>query len=145
MDIPLMSLIGREKEKSIFKKIIDSKEAEFLVVYGRRRVGKTYIIQHCCSKVDYYLECTGMKNGKIPVQIGHFIKQFSDLFYQGIALQSPRSWPDAFDLLTTKLKQIPKNKKIVLFFDELPWLASKRSDFLSALDYYWNFYFYWRA
>lgn len=73
--------LGREKEKSIFKKIIGSKEAEFLVVYGRRRGGKTYIIQHCCSQVDYYLESTGMKNGKIPVQIGHFIKQYSDLLY----------------------------------------------------------------
>lgn len=133
-----MIIIGREKEKEILTKIIKSKDAEFLVVLGRRRVGKTYLIQHCCSDADYYFECTGMKDGKLSFQLSHFIKQFSSLFYQGINLEKPKNWQDAFDLLTKQIKQIPIDKTIVLFFDELPWLASKRSGFLSVLDHYWN-------
>lgn len=64
-----MKLVGRKREIDVFKQILASKNAEFVAVYGRRRVGKTFLIQHCCSHEDVYLECTGIKDGKLREQL----------------------------------------------------------------------------
>jgi uncharacterized protein len=133
-----MDLIGRQREIGIFKQVISSKQAEFVAVYGRRRVGKTFLVQQCCSHEGLYLECTGIKDGKLKEQLDNFIKKFANVFYPGISLQAPKTWKEAFELLTFQIKNLSKSKKIVLFFDELPWLASRKSDFMQNLDYFWN-------
>lgn len=133
-----MKLVGRKREINIFKQILSSNNAEFVAVYGRRRVGKTFLIQHCCSQEDVYLECTGTKDGKLREQLSNFANKFARTFYPGLTLQPPKTWKEAFTLLTQQIKKLPETKKIVLFFDELPWLASRKSDFLQNLDYFWN-------
>ena len=77
-----MKIIGREKEKALLKQIVSSKNAEFVALYGRRRVGKTYLIQQCLSKKGVYLdlECTGFKDGNLQDQLTNFIKSFQDFF-----------------------------------------------------------------
>ena len=133
-----MTLIGRKSEILLLHKLIKSPKAEFIALYGRRRIGKTSLIQHCFSSSEIYFECTGVKNGKLSLQLGHFIKRFSLAFHPLFPITPPKSWEDAFELLTYQIKQISPKEKIVLFFDELPWLSGKKSEFLSALDYAWN-------
>lgn len=67
----------------------------------------------------------------------HFVQQVGKIFYGGALLATPKSWDDAFNILTDAIKLVP-NKKIILFFDELPWMATKKSMLLQELDYYWN-------
>jgi uncharacterized protein len=132
------SLIGRAKESKIFQQIVASKKPEFVGVYGRRRIGKTFLIQQCLAQTDVYLECTGLKDGNTKTQLANFIQRFSAVFYPQLSLSTPRDWRSAFTLLTTEIKKIPATKKIVLFLDEIPWLATKKSTFLQNLDYFWN-------
>ena len=133
-----MKLIGRQREIAIFKKLLASRQAEFLAVYGRRRVGKTFLIQQCCASDGVYFECTGIKDGKLSKQLENFIEEFSKVFYPGLTLQPSTSWKEAFTLLTEQARNLPKSKKLILFFDELPWLASRKSEFMETLDYFWN-------
>jgi AAA+ ATPase superfamily predicted ATPase len=135
------NIIGREKEIKLLNQVWSSKEAEFVAVYGRRRVGKTHLIREFFSdKAAIYFELSGEKDGSLASQLGNFIEVFSNVFFKGIPLQTPKSWKSAFALLTQELEKLPKSKKMVLFFDELPWLATKKSGMLQALDYYWNRY-----
>jgi len=72
--------------------------------------------------------------------IAHFTQRIGEAFLGGIIPRTANNWDGAFRLLTDAINKIPKNKKIVLFLDELPWLATKKSKLLQMLDYYWNQY-----
>ncbi len=135
-------IIGRKKELALLQKVYDSKQSEFVVVYGRRRIGKTFLIREFFSKQDcVYFQVTGMQKGKMSLQIKKFIETLSLVFFDEIPLIAPDSWDGAFDLLH---KQVVKSdKKVVVFIDELPWMASKKSGLLETIDYYWNHY--WSA
>ncbi|HQS93152.1 MAG TPA: ATP-binding protein [Alphaproteobacteria bacterium] len=132
-----MNLIGRKKEQRLLEKVMASEQAEFVAVYGRRRVGKTYTIQQCLSHAGVYFECTGTKDGNLHDQLLNFIKSFESTFYPKLSLKTPKSWREAFELLTLEIKKYPR-QKIVLFFDELPWLATRKSGLIQSLDYFWN-------
>ncbi len=136
----MQEIIGRKKEIIFLKNIIAAKQAQFVAFYGRRRIGKTFLIQNCCSKVDVYFEITGIKDGHLKDQLHNFIRKFESIFYPSMpfSLKTPATWNDAFRLLTDHIKKIQKSKKIILFFDELPWLSSRKSSFMQNLDYFWN-------
>jgi AAA+ ATPase superfamily predicted ATPase len=134
-------IIGREAEKQLLSDAFNSRKAEFLAIYGRRRVGKTYLIdQFFTSKSCLYFQLTGLHKGTLKEHLALFAKALSDSFFSNLGLQieSPRDWLQAFELLTSAINKLGGKKRIVLFFDELPWLASPRSGFKKALDYYWN-------
>lgn len=131
-------IIGREKEIKIFDQILTSNQAEFVAVYGRRRVGKTYLIHQTLSNKGIYLECTGTKDGKMRDQLKNFMFTFQSIFYPALSLQTPKNWHDAFTLLTNEINKQSSTQKFIIFLDELPWLAAKRSKFLQELDYFWN-------
>lgn len=137
MDI---EIIGRIQEKRVLQRIFDSRHSEFLAIYGRRRVGKTYLIkQFFSNKSCYYFQITGVKNGSMKEQLHEFIRTVEKTFYQkGTTLKEPSTWMQAFEILTGAIEEYSNKQKVILFFDELPWLATKRSRFLQALDYYWN-------
>ncbi len=136
--MPIESIIGRQDEVAILDKLWKSKEAEFLALYGRRRVGKTHLIHSYFSEKSVYFELTGIKDAKLHVQLTNFAKLLSKVFYDGLSISCPKNWLDAFEMLTHAMQKQSKSKKIVLFFDELPWLAGRRSGITQALDYYWN-------
>ncbi len=133
-------IIGRREELEILDQTTKSKEAEFVAIYGRRRVGKTFLIREYFSNKGVYLEATGVKDALLESQLKQFIKAYSAVFYEGAKLKVPRSWDEAFETVTEKMKSLPKNKKLIIFLDELPWMASKKSGLIQALDYYWNRY-----
>ncbi len=132
-------IFAREEEIQTLDTLLNSKEAEFLAIYGRRRVGKTYMIREYFSKKNcVYFEITGQKDGNMKEQLENFIQIFSKTFFDEAPLKTPTKWKKAFELLTKQIDQIPLSQHIILFFDELPWLATSKSKMLQALDYYWN-------
>ena len=135
----MKKIIGREEEKRVLQQIYHSDKPEFLALYGRRRVGKTFLIrQFFTQKEAMFFNVTGAKNGTLLEQLKHFTKQLSAAFYDKLEIVSPKTWDSAFELLTETIKKQPKRKRIVLFFDEIPWLATRKSRLLENLDYYWN-------
>lgn len=132
--------IGREKELEILDSLLISKEAQFLAIYGRRRIGKTYLINNFFREKGVYFELTGIKDAKLEAQLLNFAEEFADCFLEGKREQAPKSWQEAFTLLRRQIEAIDPMQKVIIFLDELPWLASKRSGFLPALDHLWNRY-----
>lgn len=133
------NIIGREHEKKTLNSIYISKQAELVAVYGRRRVGKTFLVKHYFqNKKCVYFHITGIKKGKLNVQLDRFNKIFTEVFYPDLSIKTPPTWMEAFDELTKAINKVPKSMKVVLFFDELPWLASRKSGVLPALEYFWN-------
>ncbi len=137
-----ITLTGRSEEQNILKAFYGSKRAEFLAVYGRRRVGKTFLIKsYFDSQSCIFLKVTGVQQGELQEQISRFMKAIGDAFYRGSELKEPTDWYGVFDVLVDAInKMVPKNKKVVLFFDEFPWMVTPRSKLLSVLEYYWNQY-----
>lgn len=134
------AIFSRAKELEILKSLFNSNKSEFLAIYGRRRVGKTFLIkeffQH--QKNTIFLKVTGLKKGLMREQIENFITQVGEIFYGKAILAIPKNWNEAFMALHLAIKNIPSNKKIVLFFDELPWMTTRNSRLLEALEYQWN-------
>lgn len=135
----IMKIIGRKQEQERFKKILASKEAEFVVVYGRRRVGKTFLVREYFNKQRcHFLQATGMQKGAMSAQLQKFTEAYANTFYDGIGLKDFVSWRDAFHALTERLRTT--KTPCVIFLDEFPWMATDRSQCLQELEYYWNQY-----
>jgi len=130
-------LIGREREKSQILELYESKQAEFLALYGRRRVGKTVLVRESFISCDsLYFELTGQKKMKLAKQLSNFVKAYQKTFYPKLKIMPPKTWSEAFGMLTDAINKT--DKKVVIFLDELPWLAGRKSNLMSALDYVWN-------
>ena len=131
---------GRQEERLTLEELFNSNKSEFLALYGRRRVGKTFLIRNFVKKKSCcFFNSTGILNEPLARQLIEFTKEISRTFFHGTELKERKNWFDTFELLTDAInKQIPKNKKVILFFDEFPWMATARSRLLQALDYYWN-------
>lgn len=81
---------------------------------------------------------TDIYRGTLKKHLSRFSKEIGETFYHGASIKTPENWMDALQELTRAIKQAPKNKKIVIFFDELPWMATRKSGVLSAIEYFWN-------
>ncbi len=135
------AVIGREAELAILEECLSSEAPEFLAIYGRRRVGKTFLIRKYFQEQDViFFDTTGTKDEAMKVQIKHFTRQIGKIFYgyKRTRLLPSKNWDETFELLTEAIEGADKNKKIVLFLDEFPWMATKNSKLLQNLDYYWN-------
>ena len=130
------SLIGRIKEKEILLEALTSKEAEMISVIGRRRVGKTFLIRSVYKDV-ICLEVEGIQNAPRKEQLKDFIARLNRVA-KPEKYKTPSNWLDAFYLLIDYMEQLDLNTKRVVFFDELPWLATHKSGFLRALGMFWN-------
>ena len=130
----------RRKEIQKLTKIIESDRAELLAVYGRRRIGKTHLIHQFFSDKGMYFEMTGIKGATLNVQLSNFIEAFSDCFGEISSITYTKSWFEAFPLLRKKIAAVKGEERIILFFDELPWLARRKSGFLEAFEHFWNRY-----
>ncbi|OGT32063.1 MAG: hypothetical protein A3E87_10990 [Gammaproteobacteria bacterium RIFCSPHIGHO2_12_FULL_35_23] len=134
------TIIARDSELSTLNAFLSSDQPEFLAIYGRRRVGKTFLIRSFFSerKDIVFFNSTGMKDGSMLEQIANFTEEMGDAFlYKGAKFEVGKNWRGTFKTLTENIRASSK-KKIVLFFDELPWMATKNSKLLQSLDYFWN-------
>ena len=131
--------IGREKEQQQLKEYINSDQSEFIAVYGRRRVGKTFLIQKVIGN-EYAFYVAGMNQVSMSTQLKNFM--------QGIQKNCPKvpvvkTWLDAFMALESYLESLPEGNKVV-FIDEMPWMDTPRSNFISGLEHFWNSWASWR-
>ena len=127
-------IIGREKELHLLSNICKEKEARLVAVYGRRRVGKTYLVKHFFhERFDFFF--TGSFETPMKIQLA----LFHDALYQYSNRQfpMPKNWFDAFGQLRDYLSSISK-ERIVIFLDELPWMDTAKSMFINAFSYFWN-------
>jgi predicted AAA+ superfamily ATPase len=134
-------IIGRRKEQAELEKVLQSQEPVFLAIYGRRRIGKTYLIKNFFNESGLFFHLTGIQNAPLEAQLKNFAIEFSDHFLKGKEINPPKDWVTAFQNLRKEIQKVPKNRKAIIFFDEIPWLATPRSLFLQALDHLWNRYF----
>ena len=133
-----MKLVGRNNEQTKLDFLLNSNEAELLAIYGRRRVGKTFLIREFFKGKGLFFEIVGQKNAPYQTQLENFHQSIYETFSPDLPIKKPESWKEAFSTLTSFLKYHQQHSKMILFFDELPWLATKRSGLLQALDYEWN-------
>ena len=141
-------MIGREEESREINERYDSRRPEFIAVYGRRRVGKTYLIDEALKdKITFRhsglspVDEQNNKNG-LKEQLRHF---YLSLQLQGMKKSKcPSSWLEAFFMLEKHLQSIDNGSRQVVFLDELPWLDTPRSGFITALEAFWNGWAYHR-
>ena len=129
-------LIGRNKERQKLDNIVGSKRSEFLAIYGRRRVGKTFLIREYFGyKFDFQI--AGLAHADTAQQLFNFdsaLRKQSNLVYDA----PPGNWLLAFQRLIEHLENISHPDKKVVFFDELPWFDTQASDFVMGLEHFWN-------
>ena len=127
-------LIGRKKEQKALKGLLKSDKSEFVAIYGRRRVGKTYLVRETFN-YRFAFQHTGTQNGSKTVQINEFAKSLRIAGMEDVPTM--KDWYDAFFVLGNFLASLPDGKKII-FIDELPWMDTPKSDFVPALEHFWN-------
>jgi len=132
-------IVGRKQERLLLEQIYMRDDPDFLAVYGRRRVGKTFLLRNFFKNLPCtYFEVTGLKDGTLEEQIQRFLQKLKEAFLEEIPTPAPKTWIEAFQLLTACIRKVHPREKIVLFFDELPWLAVPETKFIQALDHFWN-------
>ena len=137
----MQQIIGRQKEKEILEAMLSSEEAELMAIYGRRRIGKTFLIHEFFKDKGLFFECSGVLGGRMTEQLWNFSRIVSKAFNLEKRLPPPKTWKEAFEILSDLIDKVPDNQRVILFFDELPWLATRRSDLLRYLEYFWNQHF----
>jgi hypothetical protein len=129
-----VKILGRDEEMRELNGYQHSGRPEFLVVYGRRRVGKTFLIREYFQD-DFIFSHTGLAKGGSDVQLAEFNKSLRRA--RGEAHRDAADWLEAFDCLREHIEQAPPGRK-VLFIDELPWMDKQKSLLLPALEHFWN-------
>ena len=129
-------LIGREKEIKVLKEAFEGDEPQFLAVYGRRRVGKTFLIKTLFAEKIFF-DMTGVNDKLLKTQFKSFSIAIKATNPSAQFQQKTNNWLDAFQLLKAAIEQSDQLKKVV-FFDELPWIDTPKSGFLTALEHFWN-------
>lgn len=129
-------IIGRDKEIKLLRKAVDSRKSEFVAIYGRRRVGKTFLVREFFN-YQFDFQLTGLANATTKQQLTNFRVTLNRQFPTSEEA-TPPNWFMGFQRLIDELEKIERGGKKVIFFDELPWLATARSDFMLALEHFWN-------
>jgi uncharacterized protein len=133
----IKDIIGRKNELEILDNVFKSSKSEFVILYGRRRVGKTFLINRRFGE-HFTFRVTGLAKTTIQKQLVNFQSAFNAMAPTSMTLDTtPPNWFIAFQSLI-KLAEADTRPRKVIFFDELPWFDSRSSDFLSALEHFWN-------
>jgi len=133
----MKEIIGRVTEKQLLEQTLKSDEAELIAMYGRRRVGKTYLIRKTFQK-QLIFEFSGVHNAPLKEQLTNFRNTIAPLLKLSAQLAIPLNWTEAFLVLKNYAEPLLKKNKCVIFLDEFPWLSSAKSGFLSAFEFFWN-------
>ncbi|MFV1966838.1 MAG: ATP-binding protein [Pirellulaceae bacterium] len=133
----MTQLIGRNPEQAVLRTALNSADAELVAIYGRRRVGKTFLIREA-YRPQLCFELVGSHGASLPQQLRNFATALQSAMKLDIPLAVPGSWQQAFSQLSTFFDRQRGKQKQAVFFDEFPWLASRRSGFLPAFEHFWN-------
>ncbi len=132
-----IQLVGRKEEQKILKDALKSERAEMISIIGRRRVGKTFLVNTIYeNQIDF--EITGIQYAKKKEQLMNFGIELAKVVDSKFPIKEMTSWIEAFHFLSQYLEEKKKKGKLVVFLDELPWLASRKSGFLKGLSFFWN-------
>lgn len=129
-------LIGRKLEQAKLQACMESERSEFVVVYGRRRIGKTFLVRRF-FKDNYAFSFVGKHEMGREQQLAEFAKELMRYSHSTFVPQL-KNWTEAFDALQRLLETYDIPGKKVVFFDEMPWMDTPKSDFVSALENFWN-------
>ena len=128
-------IIGRKKEIKQLTEYYNSGKAEFVAVYGRRRIGKTYLV-HNLFRDNFAFEMSGSIDAPAEAQLSNFgyaLREFGDS-----SLAIPANWAEAFEALKHLLKKKLSGKRLLVFIDEFPCLDTRKSGFQQAFEHFWN-------
>ena len=127
-------IIGRQREQNELMRLTNSGTSEFVAIYGRRRVGKTYLVKEFYGQ-QFTFYATGICRGDRASQLKCFHDALTE--YGSGEMKSPKDWFEAFDRLKAVVSGSKKSRKVI-FLDELPWMDTQKSNFTQALDLFWN-------
>ena len=122
------------------KELLNTKKkrnSQLVIVYGRRRVGKTFLVNETFSN-DFAFKLTGDYKKPVSVQLNNFADELKNKWRENFSL--PKSWREAFRLLMGYIDSLPSEKKQVIFFDEMPWMDTPKSEFIESFEWFWNQY-----
>ena len=128
-------IVGRQKEIKLLNQRLHSKKSEFVALYGRRRVGKTFLIKSV-FKGKFTFQLTGVAQANFKDQLTNFNMAMRKQ-YPNKARTHANNWMEAFQQISEVIQK-SKQKKKVIFIDELPWFDTARSRFIQALEHFWN-------
>lgn len=128
-------IVGRKEEIAILRRAYNSEQSEFVAVYGRRRIGKTYLIRELFGN-KFTFQYSGIFKASNKKQLEVF---YRNLIEQGLDSMEtpPTDWFDAFFLLEHLINKSTAVRKVI-FLDELPWMDARNSRFIAALEHFWN-------
>jgi uncharacterized protein len=133
----MQHIIGRKEEIKVLELLKGSQKPAFVAIYGRRRVGKTYLIKQFFGKsFSFYM--TGVANITTRQHLSNFYTALVTRYPQAERFQQPKDWFQAFQQLISMLEIQDEAAKKVIFLDELPWLDTAKSGFIPALEHFWN-------
>jgi len=132
-------MTGRKEEQRLLQELAQSEEAEFVVIYGRRRVGKTFLVRETFGS-EFFFSYTGIANCNAGQQRGEFAKALREYGWipKSGGADVPKNWFDAFDALRELITKAKTEDRLVIFIDEMPWMDNKKSDFVPAFEHFWN-------
>ena len=129
------NIIGRMSECERLEACLNSTQAQLVVVCGRRGIGKIFLIDECFDR-KFVFNITGVYDQAKDIQLRSFTAEL--IRKTGEKWKTPKNWTQAFDHLRTYLEQLDALEKQIVFFDEIPWLDTRRSDFRPAFERFWN-------
>ena len=127
-------IIGRGKEMELLKRMSQDDVSHFLAVYGRRRIGKTFLIREAFD-YRFTFQHAGLSEGGMREQLFAFVSSMKDAGYH--YKRKPKNWLEAFEGLKELVRQSNEKRKII-FIDELSWMDTQKSDLMVALENFWN-------
>lgn len=135
-------IVGRKQEIEELERLYHSDRPEFVAVYGRRRVGKTFLIKQAL-KDRFTFQHTGVSPVDQEDEKNRLKTQLESFYYSMLShglegFKQPKTWMEAFYQLEQLLNKLDEGQRIVIFLDELPWMDTPRSRFLSAFEGFWN-------
>lgn len=138
----MSAIVGRKQEIEELEKLYYSDRPEFVAVYGRRRVGKTFLIKQAL-KDKFTFQHTGVSPVDQEDEKNRLRTQLESFYYSMLnhgleGFKQPKTWMEAFFQLTQLLQKLDHGQRMVVFIDELPWMDTPRSRFISAFESFWN-------
>ncbi len=132
-----MPVAGREEEIVLLEKQLTLSQSSFVAVYGRRRIGKTYLVRQVYSR-QIIFECSGLNENNTSQQLENFHLTLNKVYKKNISKPLPANWLQAFDVLKQYISTLKTSSKKIIFLDEVSWFDTSKSGFKAALDNFWN-------